>query len=85
MSLFSRLMWYTFFLLVAILELTTLVVSQWTVHSFEDRLTVQAQTSVGVLSRALRDSTLALKTTARRHAHGCPVYRTPSIPLSGTN
>ena len=53
MSLFSRLMWYTFFLLVAILGFTTLVVSQWTVHSFEDRLTVQAQTSVGVLSRAL--------------------------------
>ncbi len=53
MSLFSRLMWYTFFLLVAILGFTTVVVSQWTVHSFEDRLTVQAQTSVGVLSRAM--------------------------------
>lgn len=53
MSLFSRLMWYTFFLLIAILGFTTLIVSQWTVHSFEDRLTVQAENSVGVLSRTL--------------------------------
>jgi len=53
MSLFSRLMWYTFFLLVAILGFTTLIVSQWTVHSFEDRLSVQAENSVGALSRAL--------------------------------
>lgn len=53
MSLFSRLMWYTFFLLVAILGFTTLVVSQWTVHSFEDRLNVQAQNSTAVLSKVL--------------------------------
>ena len=59
MSLFSRLMWYTFFLLVAILGFTTLVVSQWTVHSFEDRLTVQAENSVGALSRALSLSDLS--------------------------
>ena len=58
MSLFSRLMWYTFFLLVAILGFTTLVVSQWTVHSFEDRLSVQAENSVGVLSRVLSRSDL---------------------------
>ena len=59
MSLFSRLMWYTLFLLVAILGFTTLVVSQWTVHSFEDRLTVQAESSVGALSRALSLSDLS--------------------------
>lgn len=53
MSLFSRLMWYTFFLLLAILGFTTLIVSQWTVNSFEDRLAVQAENSVGALSRAL--------------------------------
>ena len=47
MSLFSRLMWYTFFLLVAILGFATLVVSQWTVHSFEDRLTIGMQTPWG--------------------------------------
>ena len=59
MSLFSRLMWYTFFLLVAILGFTTLVVSQWTVYSFEDRLTVQAENSVGAFSRALSLSDLS--------------------------
>lgn len=59
MSLFSRLMWYTFFLLVAILGFTTLVVSQWTVNSFEDRLSVQAENSVGALSRALSLSDLS--------------------------
>ena len=59
MSLFSRLMWYTFFLLVAILGFTTLIVSQWTVHSFEDRLSVQAENSVGALSRALSLSDLS--------------------------
>lgn len=60
MSLFSRLMWYTFFLLLAILGFTTLVVSQWTVQSFEDRLTVQAENSVGVLSRVLSRSDLTV-------------------------
>lgn len=59
MSLFSRLMWYTFFLLLAILGFTTLIVSQWTVHSFEDRLSVQAENSIGALSRALSLSDLS--------------------------
>lgn len=59
MSLFSRLMWYTFFLLLAILGFTTLIVSQWTIHSFEDRLSVQAENSVGALSRALSLSDLS--------------------------
>jgi hypothetical protein len=53
-------MWYTFFLLLAILGFTTLVVSQWTVQSFEDRLTVQAENSVGVLSRVLSRSDLTV-------------------------
>ena len=53
MSLFSRLMRYTLVLLVAVLGFTTVVVSQWTVSSFEDRLTVQAENSVGSLARAL--------------------------------
>ena len=53
MSLFNRLMWYTFFLLLSVLSFTTVVVSQWTLASFEDRLTVQAENSIGALARAM--------------------------------
>ena len=53
MSLFNRLMWYTLFLLLSVLGFTTAVVSQWTLASFEDRLTVQAENSIGALARAL--------------------------------
>ena len=53
MSLFSRLMRYTLLLLMAVLGFTTVIVSQWTVSSFEDRLIVQAENSVGSLARAL--------------------------------
>lgn len=53
MSLFSRLMWYTCFLLFMILFFVALVVGTWTKYSFEDRLNVQAQNSTAVLSNVL--------------------------------
>ena len=53
MSLFSRLVSYTFLLLVAVLGVTTITVSQWAIFNVEDRLSVQTNNSIGVFAAAL--------------------------------
>ena len=53
MSLFSRLVSYTFLLLIAVLGVTTVTVSQWAIFNVEDRLSVQTNNSIGVFAAAL--------------------------------
>ena len=53
MSLFKRLMIYTFVLLATVLGVTTFSISNWVVYNVEDRLGVQTNNALSILASSL--------------------------------